>query len=172
MQLLTIISGAQTGADRAGIDAAIAQPLYKWGGWVPKGRLAEDGTIPDSYFGNLKECEDSRYPRRTALNLRQCDASLIFNFGRRFSRGTKLTLTLSRKFEKDYKIIDPSSYHSVLEVVKWLLTYRNENGKSIDVLNIAGSRESKCPGIYAATRTYMDSLLSQYFLARRYNLWQ
>lgn len=169
--MIKIISGAQTGVDRAGIDAAIAHPLYRWGGWVPKGRLAEDGVIPDQYFGNLKECNDSRYPRRTALNLKDCDGTLIFNFGRKFSRGTKLTLTLSRKFEKDYKIIDPSSCRSVLDIVKWLLTYRSPDGKCIEVLNIAGSRESKSPGIYKATRTYMDSLLSQYFLARRYELW-
>lgn len=43
--MFKIVSGGQTGVDRAGLEAAIAIGL-PYGGWVPKGRIAEDGTVP------------------------------------------------------------------------------------------------------------------------------
>jgi len=74
-----IVSGGQTGADRAALDVALDLGIT-CGGWVPKGRLAEDGEIPVDY-PNLVEAEDAEPNTRTALNIRDSDATLILSQG-------------------------------------------------------------------------------------------
>ena len=91
-----IISGGQTGADRAGLDFAIEAGL-EHGGYVPKGRKAEDGRIDDRY--NLVELTTSSYPARTRRNIKKRDGTLIFSLERVLSGGTKLTLELANKLE-------------------------------------------------------------------------
>ncbi len=71
-----IISGAQTGADRAGIDAAIESGI-PYGGWIPKGRKAEDGTVPETYT-ELQELIRGGYPKRTEQNVIDSDGTVIF----------------------------------------------------------------------------------------------
>jgi Circularly permutated YpsA SLOG family len=87
--LLKIISGGQTGADRAGLDFAIHACLGH-GGYVPRGRKAEDGRIDDRY--NLVELSITSYPARTRRNIEESDGTVIFSLNRRLSGGTKLTL--------------------------------------------------------------------------------
>ena len=88
-----IVSGGQTGVDRAGLEAAIALGL-PYGGWVPKGRLAEDGAVPPRYVG-MQEHTSSNYAVRTKANVRDSDATLIIVPSLPLSGGTMLTL---RKF--------------------------------------------------------------------------
>jgi hypothetical protein len=95
--LLKIISGGQTGADRGGLDFAIHAGL-EHGGYVPKGRKAEDGRIDDCY--NLVELSTSSYPARTRRNIEESDGTVIFSLEHRLSGGTKLTLELANKLEK------------------------------------------------------------------------
>src|ERR1700732_1716178 len=86
--LRKIISGGQTGADRAGLDFAIYAGL-EHGGYVPRGRKAEDGRIDARY--NLVELSTSSYPARTRRNIAEGDGTVIFSLERRLSGGTKLT---------------------------------------------------------------------------------
>jgi hypothetical protein len=92
-----IISGGQTGADRAGLDFVIHAGL-EHGGYVPRGRKAEDGRTDDRY--NLIELSTSSYPARTRRNIEESDGTVIFSLNRRLSGGTKLTLELANNLGK------------------------------------------------------------------------
>jgi len=180
MVLKRVISGAQTGVDRAALDAAIKNLVYEWGGWVPRGRLAEDGQIPDRYFDvdrlgcGLKECDSSRPARRTVLNINSSDATMVLRFsggGRVLSPGTKLTIKKCRDAGKPYRIFDPSKVGSVPRAVQWICEQKIVDGdeeRCINTLNIAGPRESKSPGIYERSLIYLNDVLGFVFT---YNRW-
>jgi hypothetical protein len=146
---LKIISGGQTGVDRAGLDVALALDL-EVGGWCPKGRRAEDGPIPDRY--PLVETPEADYDTRTRRNVEDSDGTLILHRGP-LEGGTALTVDLARKIGKPCLIvaleedIDPAAFQT------WL------TANAIQVLNIAGPRETKRPGVYAAAVRYLQALL-------------
>jgi len=96
-----IVSGAQTGVDRAGLDAAMKLGVAT-GGWCPAGRLAEDGTIPEKYA--LTETESADYKVRTEWNVRDSDATLILNLGP-LEGGTALTTELAKQHKKPCLIV-------------------------------------------------------------------
>jgi hypothetical protein len=144
-----IISGGQTGVDRAALDVAIAKG-FPCGGWCPLGRRAEDGRIADCY--PLIETPKRRYQQRTQWNVRDSDATLILATGE-LTGGTRLTARIAEVqgkpcFRVDF--LDPPS-------VTWLL--EQLQAKSIRVLNIAGPRESTEPGVYAKSVEYLGQLL-------------
>ncbi|OGT80435.1 MAG: hypothetical protein A3J35_02965 [Gammaproteobacteria bacterium RIFCSPLOWO2_02_FULL_52_10] len=151
MPVKTIISGGQSGVDRAALDAAINNHIVH-GGWCPKGRLAEDGTINRKY--QLKETHSTDYAVRTAWNVRDADATLILNAGR-LEGGTRLTIQLARTMKKPLLAIDVNLDFDHQLVWNWILEHR------IEILNIAGPRESKQPGIYQKAYKLLDSLLKQ-----------
>ena len=140
-----IVSGGQTGADRAALDVALELGVAI-GGWVPRGRRAEDGPIPKRYQG-LVETDSVAYETRTELNVRDSDATLIFGFGPP-QGGSALTQQLARGFRKPVLAVDLDRF-SVEEVIasirEWLaLTCPR-------VLNVAGPRSSEEPRISDAT---------------------
>lgn len=135
-----IISGGQTGADRGGIDAAI-QCGVEYGGWLPKGRKAEDGTVPARYKA-MKEMTRGGYPKRTEANVVDSDGTVVFSRGA-LSGGSALTRRLCRQHAKPFLYID---LDSEADPVSMAATWIEENG--ISVLNVAGSRESKHQGIH------------------------
>src|SRR6187200_1547206 len=92
-----IISGGQTGADRAALDFAIEHDIPH-GGWCPRGRLAEDGKIEAGY--ELKETPDVYYPQRTEWNVRDSDGTVIFTIARRLTGGSALTRELAVEYRK------------------------------------------------------------------------
>ena len=142
--LRKIISGGQTGADRAALDAAIKLNLAH-GGWVPKGRRAEDGAIPDIY--RLEEMPTESYPRRTEKNIREADGTLILTHGPA-TGGSKLTIDYAVRFQSKHLHIDlrrTPAFKAVRTVSEWI----REN--EIAVLNVAGSSASKDPAIYDKT---------------------
>jgi predicted Rossmann-fold nucleotide-binding protein len=133
-----IVSGGQTGVDRAALDVALELGI-PCGGWCPKGRKAEDGRIPDRY--PLNETASSSYPVRTEKNVKDSDGTLILTIGD-ISGGTALTLKAVRKFKKPYLIVDFSKTLNPVSVVEWA------KANKIRTLNVAGPRESKTPGIH------------------------
>ncbi|WP_211225335.1 putative molybdenum carrier protein [Maridesulfovibrio zosterae] len=149
-QGFTIISGGQTGVDRGALDAAIASGIPHRG-WCPKGRKAEDGPIPDKY--NLYELNDFQYWKRTEKNVLDSDGTLIFP-GDCESKGTALTIRLAKKHEKPVAVVSLDSDHAGRTVSAWI------KAEKITVMNVAGPRESGCPGISVRTRNFLLNLLN------------
>ena len=154
LKLQKIVSGGQTGADRAALDVAMDIGL-DMGGWVPHGRRSEDGRVPTRYSG-LIETETDAYERRTALNVRDSDATLIFSFGKP-TGGSALTLELARSSGKPHLIIDLEALPieaAADEVRSWLAR------AGVRVLNVAGPRASGAPRITAAVTDVLRGALS------------
>ncbi len=152
MIIKKIISGAQTGADRAALDFAINNDISH-GGWVPKGRKAEDGVIPDHY--EVKEAPTSEYSRRTELNVIDSDGTLILTHGE-LSGGSALTENLAEKHQKPCLHINLNhkpEFQATVDITHWIST----NG--IEVLNVAGSRASHDSKIYASTLSILETVL-------------
>jgi hypothetical protein len=138
----TIISGGQTGVDRAALDWAIGRNINH-GGWCPKGRLASDGPLPQHYL--LRETDSDGYRQRTKQNVQGSDATLIFNI-ELLEGGTLQTAKFSQALKKPYKIIQLESFRPqdvAIEVMTWLGLFH------FSILNIAGPSEARRSGIYA-----------------------
>lgn len=148
-RLVRIISGGQTGVDRAALDVAMARGLA-CGGWVPRGRRAEDGRLPLRY--PMRESRRNSYGERTRLNVRDADGTLILTRGQPIG-GTALTAALARRLGKPYLLVDLEDAPDPAAINQWI----DERG--IRVLNIAGPRESTCPGIYGQAAALLDRLL-------------
>lgn len=147
-----IVSGGQTGADRAALDVAIHLNIPH-GGWVPKGRKAEDGRVPDHYL--LKEMSTASYPARTEANVVDSGGTLILTHGRP-NGGSKLTVELARKHRKPHLHIDLDVLRGdgrLYAIVNWLAQNR------IEVLNVAGSRAGEDPKIYDAVFEVLNNAL-------------
>lgn len=99
-----IISGGQTGVDRGALEAAV-ELGFPYGGLIPKGRIAEDGIVPLA-FTEMEEARSKDYIFRTEQNVINSDATLILNFGRELSGGTKRTEEFCKKHNKPYWIED------------------------------------------------------------------
>lgn len=145
-----IISGGQTGVDRGALDAAIALGVPH-GGWCPQGRLAEDGRIPDGY--ELSETDSPEYRVRTEQNVIDSDATLILCRGRP-SGGTELTLRLAEQHGRPCLVLDLDQPPQPEEVRRWLQDHR------VEVLNIAGPRETQSPGIAAQANRFVTKAFS------------
>jgi hypothetical protein len=147
-----IISGGQTGVDRAVLDFALEKGI-EIGGWIPKGRLAEDGVISNKYV-NMIETETDHYAERTELNVKDSDATLILSHGKLIG-GSLLTFEFAEKYEKPFLHLDFANSdigRSVEKTKKWL------DSVNCKVLNIAGSRASEDSGIYLKTKEFLKSL--------------
>ena len=149
-QIRKIVSGGQTGADRAALDFAIDNNIDH-GGWCPEGRQAEDGVIRNKY--RLTETPGSGYSRRTRRNVQDSDGTLILNLGK-LQGGTLATRILCRKLEKPCLLLqvdDGVGEKEIASVSGWI------DRSNIRTLNVAGPRESKRPGIYHQTYTLLSA---------------
>ncbi len=149
-----IVSGGQSGVDRAALDAALAGG-FACGGWAPKGRRAEDGVIPARY--PLDECGVGGFDERTRLNVRDSDATLILTRGKdsaALGGGTGLTLAWASKLSRPSLVVDLAQPVDPDGVADWL------QGSGVLVLNVAGPRESTVPGIYDAAAAFMTAVLA------------
>ena len=145
-----VISGGQTGVDRAALDAARELGL-RCGGWCPQGRKAEDGTIADRY--PLKETASAEYPERTEWNVRDSDGTLVLTRGRP-TEGTAFTIEVARRLGKPCLVLDVTKKPHASQVRTWTGQHQ------IQVLNVAGPRESKCPGIYRQAKRFLSQALA------------
>ena len=146
-----IISGGQTGVDRAALDFAIRYGIPH-GGSVPAGRLAEDGVIAESY--DMTEIEGG-YRQRTKQNVIDSDGTLILTSGE-LEGGSLATRDFAVRLGKPHLVVrlDRKSRDRIAgETLRWI------SNKGIRILNVAGPRESKRPGIYEQAMDYLELML-------------
>jgi lysyl-tRNA synthetase class I len=147
-----IISGGQTGADRAAFDFALESGI-EISGFVPKNRMAEDGEISAKY-PNLLETRAKNPVKRTELNVKYSDATLILSHGN-LTGGSKKTLQLAEKHQKPFLHIDfdkTSLDEAILKVRNWIESINCQE------LNVAGARASKDAKIYEKTKEFLGRL--------------
>ena len=147
--IVKVVSGGQTGVDRAGLDAALQTGLA-CGGWCPKGRLAEDGPLPSRY--PLIETPLSDYSQRTLWNVRDSDGTLVLHQGP-ITGGTALTIGYARELAKPCLCVDLLTSPEAEIMLNWARENR------IRTLNVAGPRESGCPGIHQTAMSFLLRVL-------------
>lgn len=148
--VLKIVSGCQTGVDRAAADYAIEKGIPQ-GGFCPRGRRSESGRISDKY--NLTETSSSNYPQRTRMNVLHSDGTLIITQGVP-SGGTKLTINFCRELRKPFLVVNLQYKLNVQEFSDWV---RNNN---VRTLNVAGPRESSYSGIGKRAKQALEELFA------------
>jgi hypothetical protein len=154
-----IVSGGQTGADRAALDFAIEFNIPH-AGWCPYGRKAEDGVIPLKY--NLKEASaptltessdpDAIYKKRTELNAMDSDGTLIIVSAEPIG-GTLYTIEMAEKHKKPYLIFNLQTNPKINDIANWIIK------NNIHKLNIAGPRESQTSGIYNSVYNVLKQII-------------
>ena len=152
--LKKIIAGGQTGADQAGLDAAIKYNIPH-GGAIPKGRMTEDGVLPEKY--NLEEMATKSYPKRTEKNVVASDGTVIFTHGK-LTGGSLLTRKKAIEHGKpvihlDLLTVDIEQAGAALR--QFIIDY------NVGVLNIAGSRASKDERIYGTAFEILEDVLQK-----------
>ncbi|MBF0356979.1 MAG: putative molybdenum carrier protein [Magnetococcales bacterium] len=149
--LKKVVSGGQTGVDRAALDFANRCGLPS-GGWCPKGRRAIDGPIPEQY-SNMKETPSASYSQRTEWNIRDSDGTLIISRGV-LNGGTALTNRLAKTMGKPCLILDMDYVDIKKEAAcNMLNSWIMQN--SIHILNVAGPRERDNAGIYKEALNFL-----------------
>jgi len=152
---LKIVSGGQTGVDRAALEWALTHRIPH-GGWCPKGRKAEDGSIPNRF--NLKETPSPSYAVRTLWNVRDSDGTVIFSKTRALQGGTKQTAVFARKLRKPCLYLVRSL--GVDDAAKQLKQFLKEH--RISVLNVAGPRASDQPYLGRFVKAVLSQALTFY----------
>ena len=133
---MKIISGGQTGVDRAALDVALKRGI-ECGGWCPTGRFDEFGRIPDQYL--LQELEIGGFTERTLQNVKDSDGTVIIYPGK-LSGGTAQTVRFCVEQQRPHQLIDASRI-SAEEAAKLISDFVRKN--KIGVLNVAGPRQSE-----------------------------
>ncbi|GJL60988.1 MAG: hypothetical protein NPIRA03_38450 [Nitrospirales bacterium] len=148
-----IVSGGQTGADRAALDFALHFGI-ECGGWVPKGRMAEDGIIP-AHYPNLVETDSDDPNVRTELNVRDSDTTILITRGAP-TGGSAFTVEVAMRLGKPVFHVDllrESMDQVVPKVCQWLQDLHPA------VLNVAGPRASEDHDIYALTKVLLEKAI-------------
>jgi hypothetical protein len=150
MMVNKIISGGQNGADQAALDVAIKLGISH-GGWVPKGRITENGVLDDKY--QVKEMQTANYNKRTEQNVIDSDGTLIISHGK-LTGGSEYTREIALHYNRPWLHIDLNktiAFQAARKIRSWIA----EHG--IEVLNVAGPRASKDPAIYRATADILET---------------
>lgn len=155
LRVRKIVSGGETGADRGGLDAAIALGI-EHGGWCPKGRRAEDGVVPARY--QLEETPERGFAAMMRRNVEAADATIVFT-GDKLTPGSRKTVQLAKAAGRPVlhvRMAEAEEDHEGTRerIRAWL----DDHG--VGVLNVAGSRESRCPGIRAIVKDLIALSLS------------
>jgi hypothetical protein len=157
-----LLSGGQTGVDRAALDVALAHGV-DYGGWCPKGGWAEDCPQPPGIlvkYPKLKETPSNEPAQRTEWNVRDANACLIIvdAGGLDVSRGTALARDLAHKFRRPLFVADLNNADILKHAMLWLRVQHARHGDGLK-LAIGGPRESEAPGIYARALSFIEELI-------------
>ena len=147
--VVKIISGGQTGGDRAALDFAIEHGIPH-GGWCPKGRLAEDGPIDPRY--QLKETPRADYLQRTEWNVRDSEGTVVFSIEETLTGGSRKTVEFARKHKKPVLHLFRDCSAPPAEAILRRFIQDHE----LEVLNVAGPRASKEPEVGAFVREVLS----------------
>jgi Circularly permutated YpsA SLOG family len=153
LKAFKIISGGQTGIDRAALDAALAHRI-NCGGWCPAGRLDEFGKIPDRY--PVEELQGGSFTERTLQNVKDSDGTVVIYRGELYG-GTGQTIRFCVDLKRPHQLIDASKL-SADAAAKLITDFVRKN--NISVLNVAGPRESEWPEGYAYASRALDIFLA------------
>jgi hypothetical protein len=156
-----VLSGGETGADRAAVDFAIEHGI-PYGGWVPLGGWAEDLREPPgllAHYPNFVPTQSADIKVRTSLNVRDATATVVFAPVTVRSRGVQQTLEIATVLKRPVLVLDPYSPDVLERLEKFFSRFT-----AVTVLNVAGSRESEAPGLYQAVRSVLNGVLG-YFVA-------
>jgi hypothetical protein len=161
---MKVVSGGQTGIDRAALDVAIERGI-EWGGWCPRGGWAEDLTQPPGLLAIYAQLQETPLPspaQRTEWNIRDCDAALFILDGQGLAvcAGARDALEWAHKYGKPTLVARIDDPGADVEAGRWLCVQQKGFGPDL-VLSIAGSRESEAPGIYKKARELIAKLLSR-----------
>ena len=149
---LKIISGGQTGVDRAALDVALKHHL-PCGGWCPQGRTAEDGVIPSRY--PVVELREGGYDERTRKNVQEADSTVIIYFGQP-TGGTEKTLLYCLQQKKPYLLLDAIELHA--SRAAWRIKQFSDRLPG-GVINFAGPRASDAPNAYLYASNVIEEFL-------------
>jgi hypothetical protein len=160
---MKVISGGQTGVDRAALDAAIRLGI-DYGGWCPRGGWAEDFPEPPGLlakYSRLQQTPSAEPAQRTEWNVRDAAATLIIveAGGLAVSRGTMLAGELAETYRKPLLVIDLAAADRLERTAAWLQTLIAAHGKDLS-LGIGGPRESEAPGIYVRAGSFIEDVLA------------
>ncbi|MED7788073.1 putative molybdenum carrier protein [Francisella sp. 19X1-34] len=156
MKQLVFVSGGQTGVDRAATDAAIKNDI-DYLGWIPKGRLSEDGVIPYIY-DKFIETNSVEYKVRTRLNIDTSEGTVIIKYHKPLSGGTLYSLNYVKNTSKPYLILDLELdiLENIERLMSWLIEY------NIAILNFSGARASEVSNIYTITFEFLTEFIEYY----------
>jgi hypothetical protein len=153
-----IISGGQTGVDRAALDVALKHGI-DCGGWCPAGRSDEFGRIPAQY--PLEEVEGGGFTERTSQNVKDSNGTIIIYF-RQLRGGTEQTVRFCVEQQRPHELIDASKI-SVEDAARLVAGFVRRH--KIDILNVAGPRQSEWPEgydyVFRALETFVNSITSE-----------
>jgi hypothetical protein len=155
MTLIKIVSGGQTGVDRAALDAALAAN-FPCGGWAPGDRMAEDGVIPDRY--PLIPLPQGGYRERTRLNVSDSDGTVIL-YNEVLKGGTRLTRNLCALLKRPYILIESQETPDPMVAAGAVLKFIEAN--QIEVLNVSGPRLSGWKEGYVFASAVVREVLSK-----------
>ena len=155
---MKIISGGQTGVDRAALDVALKHGI-DCGGWCPAGRSDEFGRIPAQY--PLEEVEGGGFTERTSQNVKDSNGTIIIYF-RQLRGGTEQTMRFCVEQQRPHELIDASKI-SVEDAARLVADFVRRH--KIDILNVAGPRQSEWPEgydyVFRALETFVNSITSE-----------
>ena len=152
MKALKVISGGQTGVDRAALDVALRDRI-DCGGWCPAGRLDEFGKIPDHY--PVQELQGGGFTERTLQNVKDSDGTIVI-YSHELRGGTEQTVRFCVELQRPQQLIDASKV-ATEDAAKLIADFVRKN--KIGILNIAGPRQSEWPEGYAYTSRALDIFL-------------
>jgi hypothetical protein len=156
---MKIVSGGQTGVDRAALDVAISLGI-EYAGWCPRGGLAEDHASPPGLlaaYPKLTETPSDDPRQRTVRNVRDSDATLVLTRGGVVSPGTALTLLTAQRLGRSLHVQQLDEEDAADQVTAWLLLLDPES-----TLDVAGPRESQAPGVYDEAVALLTTVLAAY----------